>query len=104
MNAFLRCGPGRPPPRVAGSSISPVVTRLSAPASPEDWQSRASAFAKDEDSGRSLLDRDDLRGSEWYAGRRRLPASEWRSSASYISEEIGVTICPSGLCLIIAHQ
>src|ERR1043165_9104410 len=33
----LRCGLDRPPPAAAESSIAPVVTCLSAPASPEDW-------------------------------------------------------------------
>src|SRR5207248_7999347 len=57
-------GPSRPPPGAAESSISPVVTCLSAAASPEDWRSHASDARKDGDSGRSLSHRDGPAKSE----------------------------------------
>src|ERR1017187_6278519 len=79
---FLQCGPGRPPPEAAGSSIPPAGTCLSALANPEDWPWPGGDVAKDEGRSRSLLDRDVPGAAEWCAGQRHSQASASRNSVS----------------------
>src|SRR5229473_500842 len=75
-------GLDRPPPAVAGSPTGPVVIRLSASASPEDWQSRSGDAARDADREWSLPDHYGLTASGWCADPHLPRVDVWRSSAS----------------------
>src|SRR5271169_4410990 len=75
-------GPDRPPPAAAGSPTGPVVIRLSALASPEDWQSRSGDAARDADREWSLPDHYGLTASGWCADPHLPRVDVWRSSAS----------------------
>jgi hypothetical protein len=77
------------------------MTGLSATASPEDWWWQAGEVARGGGRWQFLLDRDDLTGSEWCAGWRRLPAGAWRSSGAYVPKDIDATIYPSRLCRVM---
>src|ERR1700681_1963740 len=75
-------GPDRPPPAVAGSPTGPVVIRLSASASPEDWRSRSGGVRKDADREWFLPDHYGLTASGWCADPHLPRVDGWRSSAS----------------------
>src|SRR5215467_10005763 len=74
--------PDRPPRAVAGPSIGPVVIRLSAVASPEDWQLRSGDAARDADREWSLPDHYGLTTFGWCADPHLPRVDVWRSSAS----------------------
>src|ERR1700730_4769846 len=79
---FPRRGPDRPPPAVAGPSTGPVVIRLAASVSPEDWRSRSGDGARDADREWSLRDHYGPTASGWCADPRLLPEDAWRNSGA----------------------
>src|SRR5262249_31586809 len=77
-----RRGRDRPPRAAAGSSTRPVVIRLSASASPEDWRSRSDVVARGAGRWLSLPDRGGPTASGWWADPRPLRVDAWRSNGA----------------------